>query len=190
MRPCRHRGARPRRPPRRSAARRASARPGPAGEPDRRRGHLRPRDAAAHRLRQRRGALPGPGAPGAADHLRRGRRRDPRRGTAGADRPGRRRAPRRRRGADPRPDRRPDHERAAPDRRTAADRRRRGPPRRGRYATLYRTVASSCTICAENPTPTWALRASRVTDDTWRGASTSRTPASSSSACRSATCRG
>jgi LPS-assembly protein len=38
--------------------------------------------------------------------------------------------------------------------------------RRGRYATLYRTVASSCTICAENPTPTWALRASRVTDDT------------------------
>ena len=33
----------------------------------------------------------------------------------------------------------------------------------GRYATLYRTVASSCTICAENPTPTWAIRASRVT---------------------------
>jgi LPS-assembly protein len=38
--------------------------------------------------------------------------------------------------------------------------------RRDRYATLYRTVASSCTICPENPTPTWALRASRVTDDT------------------------
>jgi LPS-assembly protein len=35
----------------------------------------------------------------------------------------------------------------------------------GRYSTLYRTVASSCTICAENPTPTWALRASRVTQD-------------------------
>jgi LPS-assembly protein len=35
----------------------------------------------------------------------------------------------------------------------------------GRYETLYRTIASSCTICAENPTPTWALRASRVTRD-------------------------
>ena len=35
----------------------------------------------------------------------------------------------------------------------------------GRYATLYKTIASSCTICAENPTPTWALRASRITQD-------------------------
>jgi LPS-assembly protein len=35
----------------------------------------------------------------------------------------------------------------------------------GRYSTLYRTIASSCTICAENPTPTWALRASRITQD-------------------------
>lgn len=35
----------------------------------------------------------------------------------------------------------------------------------GRYATLQRVIASSCTICAENPTPTWALRASRVTED-------------------------
>ncbi len=35
----------------------------------------------------------------------------------------------------------------------------------GRYATLQRTIASSCTICAENPTPTWAIRASRVTED-------------------------
>ena len=35
----------------------------------------------------------------------------------------------------------------------------------GRYDTLYRTVASSCTICAENPTPTWALRATRITRD-------------------------
>ncbi|HET9067212.1 MAG TPA: LPS assembly protein LptD, partial [Amaricoccus sp.] len=35
----------------------------------------------------------------------------------------------------------------------------------GRYETLYRTIASSCTICAENPTPTWALRASRITQD-------------------------
>jgi LPS-assembly protein len=35
----------------------------------------------------------------------------------------------------------------------------------GRYETLQRTVASSCTICAGNPTPTWAIRASRVTQD-------------------------
>jgi LPS-assembly protein len=35
----------------------------------------------------------------------------------------------------------------------------------GRYTTLYRTVASSCTICAGDPTPTWALRAARVTRD-------------------------
>ncbi len=35
----------------------------------------------------------------------------------------------------------------------------------GRYATLQRVIASSCTVCAENPTPTWALRASRVTED-------------------------
>lgn len=43
----------------------------------------------------------------------------------------------------------------------AAEVRRHG----GRFDTLYRTIASSCTICAENPTPTWALRASRVTHD-------------------------
>lgn len=35
----------------------------------------------------------------------------------------------------------------------------------GRYTTLQRTIASSCTVCAENPTPTWAIRASRVTQD-------------------------
>lgn len=35
----------------------------------------------------------------------------------------------------------------------------------GRYDTLYSTIASSCTVCAENPTPTWALRASRITQD-------------------------
>lgn len=35
----------------------------------------------------------------------------------------------------------------------------------GRYTTLYRTVASSCTICAGSTTPTWSLRASRVTQD-------------------------
>jgi LPS-assembly protein len=36
----------------------------------------------------------------------------------------------------------------------------------GRYTTLYRTVASSCAICAGSSTPTWSLRASRVTQDT------------------------
>ena len=35
----------------------------------------------------------------------------------------------------------------------------------GRYAVLQRTIVSSCTICAGNPTPTWAIRASRVTED-------------------------
>jgi LPS-assembly protein len=35
----------------------------------------------------------------------------------------------------------------------------------GRYTSLYHTIASSCTICAENPTPTWAIRASRITQD-------------------------
>ena len=34
-----------------------------------------------------------------------------------------------------------------------------------RYATLDRVVASACTICAGDPTPTWAIRASRVTRD-------------------------
>lgn len=37
--------------------------------------------------------------------------------------------------------------------------------RDGRYVTLDRVVASGCTICAANPTPTWAIRASRVTED-------------------------
>ena len=35
----------------------------------------------------------------------------------------------------------------------------------GRYTTLRKAIVSSCTICPENPTPTWALRASRVTRD-------------------------
>jgi LPS-assembly protein len=35
----------------------------------------------------------------------------------------------------------------------------------GRYAQLDRVIASTCTICAENPVPTWAVRASRVTQD-------------------------
>lgn len=35
----------------------------------------------------------------------------------------------------------------------------------GRYTTLYRTIGSSCTICAGSSTPTWALRASRITQD-------------------------
>lgn len=33
------------------------------------------------------------------------------------------------------------------------------------YDTLYRTVASTCTICAGDPTPTWQIRASRVIRD-------------------------
>ncbi len=35
----------------------------------------------------------------------------------------------------------------------------------GRFVTLDRVIASTCTICAENPTPTWAIRARRVTQD-------------------------
>ncbi len=35
----------------------------------------------------------------------------------------------------------------------------------GRYATLQRTIVSSCTICEGSTTPTWAIRASRVTED-------------------------
>lgn len=34
-----------------------------------------------------------------------------------------------------------------------------------RYAILDKVIASTCTICAGNPTPTWAIRASRVTRD-------------------------
>lgn len=37
--------------------------------------------------------------------------------------------------------------------------------RGGNYDTLYRTVASTCTICAGSPTPTWQIRASRVVRD-------------------------
>lgn len=38
--------------------------------------------------------------------------------------------------------------------------------RRGdRFTTLQQTVASSCTICAENPIPTWSIRARRITMD-------------------------
>ncbi len=35
----------------------------------------------------------------------------------------------------------------------------------GRYTQLSRTVASSCQICAANPTPLWEIRASRVVHD-------------------------
>ena len=35
----------------------------------------------------------------------------------------------------------------------------------GRFSTFERTIASSCKICSENPRPTWALRAARVTQD-------------------------
>lgn len=43
----------------------------------------------------------------------------------------------------------------------AAEARREGE----RFATLDKVVASTCTICAGDPTPTWAIRASRVTRD-------------------------
>jgi len=35
-----------------------------------------------------------------------------------------------------------------------------------RYTTLSRVVASSCKVCAANPTPLWEIRASRVVHDT------------------------
>jgi LPS-assembly protein len=35
----------------------------------------------------------------------------------------------------------------------------------GRFVTLDRVIASSCTICEGDPTPTWAIRAARVTQD-------------------------
>lgn len=35
----------------------------------------------------------------------------------------------------------------------------------GRYTQFYKTVASSCHICAENPTPLWEIRARSVTHD-------------------------
>lgn len=35
----------------------------------------------------------------------------------------------------------------------------------GRYTELRRTVASSCEVCAENPTPLWEIRAERVISD-------------------------
>lgn len=37
--------------------------------------------------------------------------------------------------------------------------------RSGNYDTLYRTVASTCTICEGSQTPTWQIRASRVVRD-------------------------
>ena len=35
----------------------------------------------------------------------------------------------------------------------------------GRYTQLYKTVASSCTVCANNPTPLWQIRARRIIHD-------------------------
>ena len=35
----------------------------------------------------------------------------------------------------------------------------------GRYTALNRVIASSCKICADNPTPLWELRATRVVHD-------------------------
>jgi LPS-assembly protein len=44
---------------------------------------------------------------------------------------------------------------------SAVEARRRG----GRFVTLDRVVASGCTICEGDPTPTWSIRAARVTQD-------------------------
>lgn len=35
----------------------------------------------------------------------------------------------------------------------------------GRYTQLYKSVASSCEICEDNPTPLWEIRAQRITHD-------------------------
>jgi len=35
----------------------------------------------------------------------------------------------------------------------------------GRYTQLYKTVASSCQVCAENPVPLWQIRARRIIHD-------------------------
>lgn len=35
----------------------------------------------------------------------------------------------------------------------------------GRYTQFYKTVASSCQICEDNPTPLWEIRAQRITHD-------------------------
>jgi LPS-assembly protein len=35
----------------------------------------------------------------------------------------------------------------------------------GRYTQFYKTVASSCKICADNPTPLWEIRAKTITHD-------------------------
>lgn len=35
----------------------------------------------------------------------------------------------------------------------------------GRYTQFYKTVASSCKICADNPTPLWEIRAQKITHD-------------------------
>lgn len=38
----------------------------------------------------------------------------------------------------------------------------------GRYNTLYKTVASSCSVCADDPTPIWRIRAQKVVHDAER----------------------
>ena len=35
----------------------------------------------------------------------------------------------------------------------------------GRYTQFYKSVASSCHVCAENPTPVWEIRAHKITHD-------------------------
>ena len=102
---------------------------------------------------------------GRPDHLRRGQAGDPRRGTAAADRSGRRCVIADSGLAHPRPEGRADLERQAADRRQAAARRGRGAPQGRALRDALPTVASSCTICADDPTPTWAIRAARVTRD-------------------------
>lgn len=37
--------------------------------------------------------------------------------------------------------------------------------RQGRFVSMDRVIASSCTICPGDPTPTWAIRARRVVED-------------------------
>ena len=113
-----------------------------------------------------------------------GREPDPRRGPAPPDRPGRRRPHGRQRRADPRPRGGAHHQRAAPHRRQDADGRRRGPPHRRplrRRSTRPSPAPAPSAPRTPRPPGRCAPRASPRTRSS--GASTSRTPASSSSAC-------
>ena len=59
---------------------------------------------------------------------------------------------------------------------------------RGRFSSLYRTVTSSCAICAENPVPTWSIRAERVIQDELKRRIYFRDARSRLFGCRSPTC--